>query len=392
MASIPQSMVRVTAAGLTLALGWGLAACTIGDVEVASEKQQRVASESEKVFPPPVVSVEDGETEVSPVEPVTVEAEAGIRALQLTNAAGKVVEGTFNSDMTQWSTSEPLGYGKTYTMTGKDRAGADLERTFTTVVPNAQATVYFALTEGAEVGVAQAIPIHFSYAPGDKKKAEQAITVSTSNGTEGGFYWQSDNVAIWRPEEFWEPGTEVTVTADVYGRNLGGGVYGADDSTLSFTIGDEVVTTVDDATKTLTVTRNGDVVRSFPISLGRDGRFATPNGTYVVGDERESMVMDSTTYGLALDAGGYKTPVKYATQLSYSGIYVHAAPWALGALGDYNQSHGCINASTEDAQWYMNTVKRGDPVKVVNTSGGTLPGWDGLGYWNLDADELSSGD
>ena len=387
MVRFPHSVKRSTAAGLTLILGMTLASCATGGVDLASQERDAIAAEQED-FAAPEVSVEDGDTGVSPTTPVTVQAEAGIRALQLTNAAGKVVKGEFNDDMTQWSTAEPLGYAKTYTLTGHDRSGKDFAREFTTVAPDAQASAYVALEDGAEVGVAQAIPIHFSYAPGDKEKAQEAIEVSASEETEGVFYWQSDNVVLWRPREYWTPGTSVTVKTDLYGRDLGGGVYGGDDAEISFTVGDEVVTTIDDATKTLTVTRNGEVLRSFPISLGRDGQFATPNGTYVVGDKNESMVMDSTTYGLALDAGGYRTTVKYATQLSYSGIYVHAAPWALGALGDYNQSHGCINASTEDAAWYMQTVQRGDPVEVVNTNGSTLPGWDGLGYWNLSDDEL----
>ncbi|WP_231908394.1 L,D-transpeptidase [Corynebacterium mycetoides] len=390
--SVMPNGVRLAAAATAMALGLSVAACTAGDVGRAdSGHVESVASETTTSFSAPVVSVADGAKGVSPSEPVVVDAEAGIRAVQMTNESGKVVKGSFNDDMTQWQTAEPLGYGRTYTLVGKDRAGNSLDRSFTTVVPNAQTSVYFGLADGAEVGVGQAIPIHFTYAPADKKKAERAITVDTSNDSEGGFYWQSANVAVWRPKEFWQPGTDVTVTADVYGRDLGGGIYGADSSTMSFTVGDEVLTTVDNATKTLTVTRNGEVLRSFPVSLGRPGRWATPSGTYVVGDRTESMVMDSTTYGLSLDAGGYKTPVKYATQLSYSGIYVHAAPWATAALGEYNQSHGCINASTEDAKWYQETVRRGDPVEVVNSDGDTLPGWDGLGYWNLGWEEFSDG-
>ena len=54
-------------------------------------------------------------------------------------------------------------------------------------------------------------------------------------------------------------------------------------------------------------------VKPFPVSLGRDGEFATPNGMYVIGDRNESMAMDSTTFGLALDNGGYRTAVSYAT-------------------------------------------------------------------------------
>ena len=36
-------------------------------------------------------------------------------------------------------------------------------------------------------------------------------------------------------------------------------------------------------------------------------------------------------------------------------------------------------------------MKRGDPVVVKNTNGGTLNGYDGLGYWNLDWEQRSGG-
>ena len=109
----------------------------------------------------------------------------------------------------------------------------------------------------------------------------------------------------------------------------------------------------------------------------------TNNGIYILGDHNDNMIMDSNTYGLSSDsAEGYVTPVDYATQMSYSGIYLHSAPWAVGALGNYNQSHGCINATPEDAKWFLDNTKRGDIVIVKNTTGETLPVDDGLGDWN----------
>lgn len=56
--------------------------------------------------------------------------------------------------------------------------------------------------------------------------------------------------------------------------------------------------------------------------------------------------------------------MNFATQMSYSGIYVHGAPWSEWAQGKTNTSHGCINVTDADAQWFMNTVKRGDVIEV----------------------------
>lgn len=116
MKTLPRALKSTTAIGLALALGVTVSACTIGEVESASDSSEQTATETTESFAPPVVSVGDGATKVSPVEPVTVEAEAGIRSAQMTNESGKVVKYEFNSDMTQWSTAEPLGYGRTYTL------------------------------------------------------------------------------------------------------------------------------------------------------------------------------------------------------------------------------------------------------------------------------------
>ncbi|GAB3691975.1 Ig-like domain-containing protein [Corynebacterium nasicanis] len=330
------------------------------------------------------VSVKDGAKEVDPSEPVTVTSPEGLKKVTMTNQDGKVVESELAKDQKSWKTTEVLGYNRTYTILAEDRAGQKTTTVFHTPSPLATAGVALAPLEGAVVGVAQTITMRFGTAIQDRQAAQDAITITTSPQVEGAFYWLNNSELRWRPAEFWEPGTKVTVEADLYGTDLGGGTYGSQDNAMSFSIGDEVRTIVDDATKTMTVYRNGEALRTIPVSLGRDtARWATPNGTYIIGDQLESMVMDSMSYGLAYDQGGYKTPVSYATQMSWSGIYVHGAPWSVGDQGYRNVSHGCINVTNEAAQWFQNTVKRGDPVLVQNTVGGTLSGYDGLGDWNI---------
>lgn len=382
---------RVVAVGAAFVLGASaLSACTIDRDGNAAESEG--GAESKEVSDDPaVISVDDGDTDVEPGTPVTVTSDAGLDTVTMKNEEGKEVESKFNDDKTEWTSNEPLGYGREYTVEATTTHGTKSSSTFTTVVPAAQMSASLGPLEGSEVGVAQAISFYFDVAPTDRKAVEEAITVETSNDTEGAFFWLDPNQLRWRPKEFWEPGTEVSVKADLYGKEFGDGIYGADDNATSFTVGDEVKTVVDNNTKTMTVYRNGEEVKSMPVSLGTDGSFDTPNGMYVVGDQSEYLVMDSTTYGLSLEAGGYVTPVNYATQLSWSGIYVHGAPWAVGALGSYNQSHGCINVTDADAQWYMNYVKPGDPVEVKNTAGPELTGYDGLGYWNIDWETWKKG-
>ncbi|MDN8606189.1 Ig-like domain-containing protein [Corynebacterium ureicelerivorans] len=368
-----------------------LSSCTIGDSGRAQSVVDAPETTQQSSPQPPEINVENGETGVEPAEPIKVTAAAGLDSVSMTNESGKEVEAEFNDDKSEWTTTEPLGYGRTYTVEARDTDGQKLVSSFTTLSPDATVHAYLGPLDGATVGVAQAVTIRFDTAIKDTKAVEDLIDVETSNGTDGAFFWLDPYEVRWRPKEYWEPGTEVSVKANIYGHEMGEGLYGAQDSETHFTIGDKVEAVVDNDDKMLRVYANDELVKEFPVSLGTDGTYDTPNGTYVVGDEHEKLTMDSRTYGLALDAGGYVTPVDYATQLSYSGIYVHSAPWAIGALGSYNQSHGCINASYDNAKWFQDYVKRGDPVVVKNTAGATLTPYDGLGYWNLDWEQRSGG-
>ncbi|MCP2318636.1 Lipoprotein-anchoring transpeptidase ErfK/SrfK [Nocardia amikacinitolerans] len=224
------------------------------------------------------------------------------------------------------------------------------------------------IADGETVGVAQPIIITFQEPVTDHATAEKAIKVTASKDAPGHFYWFSDKQVRWRPNDFWPDNTDVTVVA--------GG------TTSSFRIGDALITTADDTTKTVTVTRNGEVVMEMPVSMGKP-KYETPNGIYIVGERQRKMIMDSSTYGVPIDAPeGYKLEVEYATRISNSGIFVHAAPWSVGQQGVSNVSHGCLNVSTENARWFFENAQKGDPVIVQNTDGGTLNSRDGLGDWN----------
>ena len=87
----------------------------------------------------------------------------------------------------------------------------------------------------------------------------------------------------------------------------------------------------------------------------------------------------STSYVCAAPASAsprasdsYDLPVYYATRVTWSGEYVHAAPWSVGSQGYANVSHGCTGMSTENAEWFFDTVREGDVVKVVNSDGDTM--------------------
>jgi lipoprotein-anchoring transpeptidase ErfK/SrfK len=141
----------------------------------------------------------------------------------------------------------------------------------------------------------------------------------------------------------------------------------------------------------VTVRRNGEVVKTMPTSMGKNST-PTSNGVYIVGDRFTHIIMDSSTYGVPVNSpNGYRTDVEWATQISYSGIFIHSAPWSVGAQGNTNTSHGCLNVSPSNAIWFYNNSKRGDIVEVINTVGGILLGTEGLGDWNIPWDQWKAG-
>ena len=54
-------------------------------------------------------------------------------------------------------------------------------------------------------------------------------------------------------------------------------------------------------------------------------------------------------------------------RVTYSGEFIHAAPWSVGSQGYANVSHGCTGMSTANADWLYHMTVRGDVVEYVGT-------------------------
>ncbi len=325
---------------------------------------------------------------VAPGEPVTVSAAGGtISEASVTGADGTVVAGALAADGTTWTTTEGLGYGKTYTATAtaKDASGRTTTSTstFSTVKPARQTALSMNPLDGQTVGVGQPFAFYFDISIKDKAAVEEAITVTAGPGVEGAFYWFSDKEVHWRSKEYLPAHSEVTVSAMIYGKHFGNGVYGRADRTATITVGDSVVAVADGATHQMTVTVNGQVARTIPISMGKKAN-ETPVGTYTVMSEHTNYTMDSSTYGVPTDsADGYRTKVAIASRMSNSGIFYHSAPWSVRDQGVRAVSHGCINMSTENAAWLQQISQKGDLIIVQNSGGPVLEPADGLSDWQV---------
>jgi lipoprotein-anchoring transpeptidase ErfK/SrfK len=384
------------AVALVPAITFSLSAC---DSNPAPPQPQVITDKGtpfgDLLVPKLTASVKDGAVGVSVESPVTVSAEDGVLgAVSMVNADGEPVAGRLSPDGLTWATTEPLGYNKRYTLNAQSLGLGGVtsqQMTFKTHSPENLTMAYVLPNEGEVVGVGQPVAVQFDENIPNRLAAQKAIKITTNPSVEGAFYWLNNREVRWRPAQYWKPGTTIDVAVNTYGVDLGDGLFGQENVTTHFTVGDEVIATADDNTKMVTVRRNGEVVRTMPTSMGKNST-PTNNGVYLVGNRFSHIVMDSSTYGVPVNSpNGYRTDVDWATQISYSGIFVHSAPWSVGSQGYTNTSHGCLNVSPSNAIWFYDNTKRGDIVEIVNTVGSTLPGTDGLGDWNIPWEQWKAG-
>jgi lipoprotein-anchoring transpeptidase ErfK/SrfK len=257
-----------------------------------------------------------------------------------------------------------------------------LTSTFTTAAPAKVLGSKVAPLEGETVGVGMPIVVYFTAPVTDRAVVEKRLKVEESTPVLGAWHWYSDTEVHYRPAQYWPPGEQVTVTVGIKGVNAGNGVWGVNDRIVHFQVGDSHITTVDAKTDKMTVQVNGQTVKTVPVSLGRD-KYPTTSGIHVVLEKTPSIVMDSATVGIPKgNPDYYKETVLWDVRISWSGEFVHAAPWSVADQGRANVSHGCVNASTADAKWFYDLSRRGDIVQVVNTPR-KLESQNGWTDWNM---------
>jgi lipoprotein-anchoring transpeptidase ErfK/SrfK len=204
---------------------------------------------------------------------------------------------------------------------------------------------------GAVVGVAHPVIVTFVGPVSNRAAAERAIKITAPDHITGRFDWVDNNVVQWIPNGYWPAHSHVGVTVHAL--------------TTGFDTGDEVVGVASISEHTFTVSQNGEVLRTMPASMGKPTR-PTPIGNYSALSKERTVVMDSRTIGIPLSSPeGYKITASFAVRVTWSGVYVHSAPWSVDSQGYANVSHGCINLSPDNAEWYFNTVHVGDPINVV---------------------------
>ncbi len=363
------------------------------------------------------VTPTDGSSGVGLDQPVTVSASnAVINTVKIEeNGAPISLGGTMSVNDELWQYQGGLAVDATYTVTAvannQEGSEATATATFSTITSAKRllSTVEY-LSNGQTVGVGMPIELRFN---ADIPQAEQQnvidhIAVVSSPAQPGGWHWFAPNEVHYRPESWWQPGTQVAVDAELNGVDAGNGYWGMGDWSLGFTVGAEHVTLVNTQTRIMRVydgnpSAGGQLLHTWPTNTGKTGYY-TINGTLVVLYHSPVVKMQSCptfeTYAACHPGGSeyYDENVYDDTAISSDGYFIHAAPWACGGntcnlfTGGraVNSSHGCVNLSTVNAVTYYSWSLPGDVVEVSGSPLGASFS-DGEGDWQTPWSDFVQG-
>jgi lipoprotein-anchoring transpeptidase ErfK/SrfK len=325
---------------------------------------------------------------VHPAAKVTIRPNRGrLSSVRVVDGGGNEVAGTMAPLGRSWESTAPLALARDYKVTthvlGVGKRPVVRTSEFATIRPAALLDPSITPGDRETVGVAAPIVVRFQAPVANRNAVTQALLVSMSRPVDGAWHWFNPREVHYRPREYWPVGQQVTVVAKLTNVEAGNNVWGSADRSMSFTVGDAHVTTVDTDAHTMTVTANGSPLRTVPQSSGRE-KYPTMGGVHIVLHKAYHVVMDSSTVGIPVSsADGYREDVYWNVAITNGGEYVHAAPWSTRAQGSRNVSHGCVNLSTSDARWFYNFSQYGDVVHVLGSQRAPSGSDAGTVDWNI---------
>ncbi len=403
VSSRPRRVAAVTACAVLVAAP--LAGCTTaGSASDGAATPGSTASPSEPEPTPVSQVVLSTNLPTAAAQTVSVNTLVKVRAqggtltkVSVTGPKQRKVRGSLSADRRVWSASERLEPGTRYLVrtVGTDTEGLtrSMRQVFRTddLTLDEQTYASVAPIDGDTVGVGMPVIIRFDLPVTHRAVFEKNMSVTTTPAQPGSWHWMSDYEAHWRPKTYWKPGTKVTVRADVNSLDAGNGIYGQEDRVSHFTVGNDVRMRIDVASHSMQVTQNGQLLRTIPISAGKPG-FTTRSGIKVIVEKFRTKRMDAATTGISEDDPEYYdiSNVEYAQRVTYSGEFLHAAPWSVGSQGYANVSHGCVGMSTDNAAWLYSLTKIGDVVEVTG-SDRYMTIDNGYGDWNVPFAEYKAG-
>jgi len=333
------------------------------------------------------ISPGDGTKALPPGSRVTVEATgAALQHVDLLDPAGNYLPGDFTADRTRWTADQPLAPGQDFAVvaTALDPAGGGSEQhaaLTTAPVPDADRLAITSITpsNGRQIGVAYPLVVTFNRAVTNRKAVSDALAVQTSPHVDGAWFWIDSQTVDYRPENFWVPGTLVTLNANLAGVAGGDNLWGVANTTSQFMVARAQIIRVDLANDTMTVQRDGTTIGTYPVSAGKPG-WRTRDGVMAIMEK----VTDKTWTNTAIDAPeAYVLHSRYAMRITDSGEFIHDAPWNSGKIGRLNGSHGCVGMLTSDMAALFAQTMIGDAVIVTGSGRSFGPVTNRLGDWNV---------
>ncbi|WSI29016.1 Ig-like domain-containing protein [Streptomyces sp. NBC_01343] len=346
-----------------------------------------------KKKPDMAISVNLTGDQAKPGEPVKVTlAEGKLALVKVSDGKGGELPGKIADDGKTWTSERNASPGTDYKVEAQNTDSQSANAQFKTAAADKvnKVTINPGKANGV-VGIAQPVSIVFDNPVKNKAEVEKHLKVTTSNNTEGSWGWFKDYTGNdrvdWRPKEYWKSGTDVKVEMSLNGvdSGQGGGMFVKDYNT-EFKIGKDRRLQVNLDTHKMTVTEDGQAVKTIPISAGTPGgQKASWSGKMVLMTKEGTIRMDSQTVGLG---DSYDKMVDYSMRVTWSGMYIHAAPWNNGNFGRANTSSGCVGMSDSDAKALFGEAQVGDLVEVTGDgSKGKADIGNGYGEWNLSWDE-----
>lgn len=307
---------------------------------------------------------------------------------------GGRLSGALDAVGDEWRSTAKLLPGSTYTVhftvvgTGKGALALSARgsASFTTAPPASIVIASVFPSPGIAVGVGQPIVFMFSQPVGTvaaQRAVESHLSISMSKPVAGGWHWFSSVELHFRPTSYWPVGDQVEVSGNLNGWDAGGGAWGAGVVSTAFVIGNSHISTVNLTTHVMTVTDNGRLLYTWPISAGSP-RWPTQDGTHIVLDRESVVHMISSSVGIPVHSPeGYNELVYWDVHISGSGEYVHAAPWDVSIQGIENVSHGCVNLSPARAEAFFRFSRVGDIVNVIDGVRPSVQGDHGVMDWSF---------
>ncbi|MEU2546351.1 Ig-like domain-containing protein [Streptomyces roseolus] len=380
--------------------GEAAAPAASGSASATSQAQVDEAAEQKTSKAQITISPENGSQNASINNDAKVAVTEGkLTEVTMTSSEGTAVKGEIAADGLSWKPAGQLERATVYKIaaTAVDAEGREAHEnsSFTTVSKENSFIGNFTPEDGSTVGVGMPVSINFNKAITDKKAVQGGIKVSSSSGQEVVGHWFNSTRIDFRPDDYWKAGSTVTLKLDLDGVEGAKGVFGVQQKTVTFKVGRSQVSTVDVATKTMTVKRDGKVIRTIPISAGSPEN-TTYNGQMVISEKFKETRMNGATVGFTDSDGKGEYDIKdvpHAMRLSTSGTFIHGNYWgARSIFGSVNTSHGCVGLADvkgagdpkQMAAWFYDQSMIGDVVIVKNSKDKTIAPDNGLNGWNMN--------